>query len=834
MRSASARAAAGRIIHESRGKLMHVLLLLLVAWLLPLQAPEGLRRGDAGMAPPVQAGAANPLAQPVARGADSQDANAEAAARIVQLGRTDNRVMAHLDALVNGIGPRLTGSKKLRRAEDWAVEQFRAFGLEAHLEPWGEVAVSFDRGPASGVALVRPVEGGEPVAEPLTFLSYAWTPGTNGPRRAPAAFAPASEADIDARAEALRGCWVLFEGQSGATRAVRTALEGRAAELSLAGFLQAGSGGDLLQMSGRMPDSLDAMPVVPRIAVLRSQYEALVSRMKAGQYVEFQFDIDNRAVAGPIVQNNVIADLRGSELPDEYVIVGGHLDSWDGATGTTDNGTGVVTAMEAARLLAASGARPKRTIRFMLWSGEEQGLLGSGAWVSAHPELMPAISAVLVHDGGTNYLSGLGITARMRPQMEAALAPVAAFVAASGNGFKFDLHDVDGLEVGGASDHSSFTEAGVPGFFWDQAGEADYNHTHHTQFDTFDAARADYEAHSSVVIALAALGIADLPELLNRKHMVVQRRQLGVFLAEDGVTVRELAVGAQAATRGIERGDTLLSVNGSAITPGALGEQLSTGEPHKLIGWKHGEDSRSAVFTWDPGDLDRSPEPVTLHTADGLLLHGDWFMGASGAPADGSALVLLHMVNSDRSAWTPMREPLYRAGIATLALDLRGHGESVDADGALAQRVKDRDPALFNAMDHDVAAAVAWLEARGYKRSRIGLMGASVACSVALRAAVNDGQLAGVATLTPGTGYLGVDSLADVASWDSRPLLLVSSREEADGGAGALHAALLARNPWAAADLVVLDQTSIHGTRMFGAVPGVEQRLADWWRTVLR
>ena len=106
------------------------------------------------------------------------------------------------------------------------------------------------------------------------------------------------------------------------------------------------------------------------------------------------------------------------------MIVGGHIDSWDGATGATDNGTGVATTLEAARILMKAGVKPRRTIRFMLWSGEEQGLLGSAAYVKAHKDLMPKISAVLVHDGGTNYLSGIGATEAMLSDFEQVFAPV--------------------------------------------------------------------------------------------------------------------------------------------------------------------------------------------------------------------------------------------------------------------------------------------------------------------------------------------------------------------------------------------------------------------------
>src|SRR5439155_2352682 len=133
------------------------------------------------------------------------------------------------------------------------------------------------------------------------------------------------------------------------------------------------------------------------IRMVASQHKAIDDHLKAAKKVSLTIEINNKFVQGPIKLYNVIADLPGSEKPDEYVVFGGHIDSWDGATGATDNGTGVATTMEAARLLAKAGAKAKRTIRFMLFSGEEQGLLGSRAYVKAHPDEMKKISAVFVH-----------------------------------------------------------------------------------------------------------------------------------------------------------------------------------------------------------------------------------------------------------------------------------------------------------------------------------------------------------------------------------------------------------------------------------------------------
>jgi len=284
----------------------------------------------------------------------------------------------------------------------------------------------------------------------------------------------------------------------------------------------------------------------------------------------------------------VIADIPGTELPDEYVIIGGHIDSWDGATGTTDNGTGCATTIEAARILMKSGVKPKRTIRFMLWSGEEQGLLGSAAHVKAHPELMPKISAVLVHDGGTNYLSGIGVTKAQKEDVEKALAACVGL----NEDMPFAIREVSGLR-GGGSDHASFLSAGVPGFFWGQAGKAVYTHTHHTQHDTYDTAVPEYQAHSSLVAALAGVGIANLDNLLSRENMTAptgggfgfptgNRRLLGVQL--DELTVVDVIEGGVADKAGLKAGDVLIKVDGKPIASREeMVSAIQTGESTRKV-----------------------------------------------------------------------------------------------------------------------------------------------------------------------------------------------------------------------------------------------------------
>jgi hypothetical protein len=261
--------------------------------------------------------------------------------------------------------------------------------------------------------------------------------------------------------------------------------------------------------------TMATLPTVTEVTVRQSDYDFINSRIYDGLPTQVEFDLRHTFTAGPIPVYNTIATIRGTEKPDEYVIVSGHLDTWDGpgSQGTTDNGTGSSTTIEAARLLMAAGAKPKRSILFILWSGEEQGLLGSGAWVAAHPEMVQKTSACFVDDGGTNYNGGLAAADQMVPYLAAASAPVnAAFPTMTVNirpsGKKIDTH--------GSSDHASFNKVGVPGLYWDEVGRADYGYGWHTQNDRMELAIPEYLMQSSVSSAIMAYNLACAPDLMPR------------------------------------------------------------------------------------------------------------------------------------------------------------------------------------------------------------------------------------------------------------------------------------------------------------------------------
>lgn len=280
------------------------------------------------------------------------------------------------------------------------------------------------------------------------------------------------------------------------------------------------------------------------VSVRASDYDYINSRLTDGAEVELEFDLDHRLVAGPIPVNNVIGEIVGTEKPDEVVIMSAHLDSWNGpgSEGCTDNGTGSSVTMETARLLASVGARPKRTLRFILWTGEEQGLLGSRAYVeSLSDEERAKISAVFVDDGGTNYQGGTPALSSMVDYLAAATAPLNGRffsptdyeAAMSDDNPDNDadaglllvnistLRDRDGNPVstmprGGGSDHASFNAIGIPGFFWNETGRAVYRYGWHTQHDTLDLAIPEYLMQSATNSAVTLYNLSCAPDLLPR------------------------------------------------------------------------------------------------------------------------------------------------------------------------------------------------------------------------------------------------------------------------------------------------------------------------------
>lgn len=513
--------------------------------------------------------------------------------KLIELGEQENQVMDVLHHLVNVIGPRLTASHQDIQACEWAKKRFEEMGLQnVVMEEAGEFPVAFRRGPWFG-KMIAPKE------MVLEFGTPAWSAGTRGAVTGTAMVPPESIEGADQAAYA--GAWILTPSaprrmdreQRQQQRAVRDWL----GEAGVAGFVNS-TRNEYITTGGR-PVQWEDIPTIPRINLRKDHFDAVMAELEGGQVVQLQFDIRNHFDPGPVKFYNVYGDIVGTEFPDEYVVVGGHIDSWDGASGTTDNGMGAATTIEAARLLTAAGAKPRRTIRFMLWSGEEQGLLGSKAYVEKYPDLLPKTSAVLVYDGGPNAIASLPTSKAMHAQMEEAFESVIGLHPE----LPFELKEQEnGLPRGIGSDHESFLPRGVPGFFWDQEGRADWRHGIHTQFDTYDLAIPEYLEHSTLVIALGSLGIADLDGLLDRTEMTTQRsggggRRMGVFL--DDLLVQGVVPDSPAEKAGIQEGDVLYKIDGTVLEDRrSLGSAIRGGEPKKSIVVKRDGKEVTLTIEW--------------------------------------------------------------------------------------------------------------------------------------------------------------------------------------------------------------------------------------------
>jgi hypothetical protein len=463
-------------------------------------------------------------------------ATADADEKILAEVKAHNEIMANLEYLSDMIGQRLTGSANLKKANQWTRDRFSAYGLaNAHLEAW-QIAHSWTRGTARGRIL-------SPAEHPLTLASYGWAAGTGGPVRGPVVYVKAPQAeDLQAYTGKLKGA-IVITSQPGLLPdpdapainpmlvpypdsfllvSPRRAGEPAPAGPPARGFMRArdeffkSEGVLALLTDAHKPDGLlnmtgrggrtYAINSIPSAFITSENYSLIWRLMQRGP-VEVELDITNTASEQPVEVYNTVAELPGSERPDEVAILGAHLDSWDLGTGTTDNGTGSMVVLEAARTLQKLGLKPRRTIRFVLFSGEEQGLCGSRAYVEAHKAELPKISGVLVHDTGTGKVISLGLMGNYQDMeiTEQVLAP---------------LHTLGLLEVSertmGGTDHAPFNAAGVPGFYGIQE-PAQYYQTHHTQADTFDQAHEADLVEGAQVLAVWAYNVAQLPELLPRK-----------------------------------------------------------------------------------------------------------------------------------------------------------------------------------------------------------------------------------------------------------------------------------------------------------------------------
>jgi len=486
--------------------------------------------------------------------------------KIIKMGTTDNKTMEHLDVLTNRIGGRLIGSDAYENATYWAAGLFKQWGMEVDIQEVGTLPVGFNRGPWFGRMLSED-------GFVLHFATPSYTSGTKGVQRGHVVMEPKTQADFNRMKGKLKGAWVLISGENEgwpidysqyadvlrdqvieenisisryndsinkAKRAFPKKEHKPLQELKDAPALfykQMREAGILgIIQSSKLPIralydrknieymSFDSLPTCPDIKLDEHQFAIIAQKVKERQYFQLEFDIRNHFKPGPVKYHNVIGIIRGSVFPDEYVMSGGHLDAFDVATGAVDCGTGVAPNLEAARLIMAADGKPKRTILFCLWAGEEFGLWGSKFWVENNMDKLDKISNYFNRDGGPTVANSLTVPEAMYGDFE----KVCEALNRINTEFPFSLNKREGEPrpkptTAGGSDHAYFAMNGVPTISFgtgDPKGyDFNYSEIWHTERDTYNMSIPDYMNQTSVVTAIVLYNLANLDHILSRKGL---------------------------------------------------------------------------------------------------------------------------------------------------------------------------------------------------------------------------------------------------------------------------------------------------------------------------
>ncbi len=476
-----------------------------------------------------------------------------------------SQIMKTMHMFTDVYGPRLTGSPNHKAAAEWAVKQMTAWGLEnAHLEPWDFKHPGWlnERLTAHLIA---------PVKDPLVCEVLAWTPSTKGtvqasayqlvlperpsqeqltmalnnhkakvrgkivligkPASIPVNLTPPAKRQTDEQAQRRYGPNAppfAFPTPSPTPTPAPNAprpLTARQVEEQLDAFLKANgvlvrvndAGREFRQIRAFNNRTFDVNKVVPTVVMSNEDFGRISRILGDGTDVVLEFNIVNRTYPEGATSYNTIAEIRGSDKADEVIMLGGHLDSWHAATGATDNAIGCTIMMEAARILKTLGVKPRRTIRVALWSGEEQGLLGSLAYVKQHfgsiEDPKPGFEKFGGYfniDSGTGRVRGAGVFGP--PQAADILREILA-------PFKDD--GVVGATATrsrrlGGSDNTSFNQAGLPGIGMGQDPIEYGTHTWHTNLDTYERILEEDVKKDAMVVAWAVYQLAMRDDMLPR------------------------------------------------------------------------------------------------------------------------------------------------------------------------------------------------------------------------------------------------------------------------------------------------------------------------------
>ena len=448
-----------------------------------------------------------------AAGASAQPTVAAASEAVLQQVADSPFLEENVRVLCDEIGGRMAGTPAMKQAVEWAVEAFREAGVDqVRPEPFMM--------PSSWQEGATKIEVLAPVVFSVRGVSSAWSPPTpqGGVRAEVLDAGSGARGDILALGERARGKILLVRSEP-VTSFRDLALEQRkatiasreAGEVEAAGvvFMSTRPHGLLYRHINIVNGKLDR---IPSALVAREDALRILRLIEAGEKVLMHLSLPN-VTGGPFQARNVVAEIEGSELPTEIVVVGAHLDSWDLGTGCLDNGVNVSLVIEVARSLVAAGVRPRRTVRFVLFGGEEQGLVGSQAYVRHHREELASHVAVVVHDMGVGRMEGYSLGGRrdIERGLMKAMQPVAGRGA-----------NAHSYEAFFGSDHFDFLLEGVPALVAVQ-DTSEYVLTYHSSADTFDKVNFEDLRHQAGIAAVTVLNLANQAERLGKR---LSRREI--------------------------------------------------------------------------------------------------------------------------------------------------------------------------------------------------------------------------------------------------------------------------------------------------------------------
>jgi len=464
----------------------------------------------------------------------------QVAPKIIENALGESPLAENLRRLTDEIGGRVTGTPEAARAVAWGVAAFRDAGVDVHTEKYAIPATWFEG--ASHLEVLSP----SPF--PVHLVSVAWAAGTtgNGLEARVVSAGEGTEADFARIGSSAKGAILLIHSEPLRTwddlfqeymnaPGVISRAESAAAVAIL--WMSTRERMLLYRHSNSYYGKIDPFPqaIVAREDALRIEHF-----LAAGKSVRVRLDIPNR-IGGPVEQENVVAEIRGREKPDEWVLLGAHLDSWELGTGALDNGCNAAMVIEAARDILRTGIKPRRSIRFVLFTGEEQGMLGSWAYVRAHRAELDRARGAIIFDAGIGRVTGYMLSGRheIEDGVREALKPLESWGVTQ--------HVMD-APLG--TDNFDFLVEGVPTLIANQE-EANYLPNYHAASDTFDKVDLLQLKVNTAIAAVTAFGIAERAAPLGPRQ---SRAEIESLLKTSGLGQQMKTVGLWPLWESSERG----------------------------------------------------------------------------------------------------------------------------------------------------------------------------------------------------------------------------------------------------------------------------------------